>query len=85
MVTSSCENQQVIQGEGLENIKAVICMVVPLDEHRKENSEMLGRISSAIIEDEHFLSDIQNGKEDEIRNRLQEILKGYFSEHLNEL
>ena len=85
VVTASCENQQVIQGEGLENIKAVICMVVPLDEHRKENSEMLGRISSAIIEDEHFLLEIQNGKEDEIRNRLQEILKGYFSEHLNEL
>ena len=85
VITASCEDNQLIEGKGLENIQAVICMVMPLDEHRKENSEMLGRISSAIIEDEQFLLDIQNGKEDAIRSRLQEILKAYFSEHLNEL
>ena len=85
VITASCENNQLIEGKGLENIQAVICMVMPLDVHRKENSEMLGRISSAIIGDEQFLLDIQNGKEDAIRSRLQEILKAYFSEHLNEL
>lgn len=85
VVTASCENQGLLTGKGLENIQAVVCMVMPLDEHSKENSGMLGRISSAIIEDEHFLSDIQKGKEDAIRNRLQEILKAYFSEQLNEL
>lgn len=85
IVTASGENQMPFDGEGLENVQAAICMVIPIDEHKKENSEMLGRISSAIIEDEYFLSDIQNGREDAIRNRLQEILKGYFSEQLNEL
>lgn len=85
VVTASCENGQELAGEGLNGVKAVLCMVMPLDEHRKENSEMLGRISSAIIDDESFLSAIQNGREDTIRNKLQKILKEYFSSQLNEI
>ena len=60
-------------------------MVMPLDDHKKENSEMLGRISSAIIEDEKFLHLIKTGDDEGIRKKLQEILKAYFSKQLNEL
>ncbi len=67
----------------LKGVGAVLCMIIPMDSHKKENSEMLGRISSAIIEDERFLDSIKQGDEAAVRNKLQEILKGYFSEQLS--
>ncbi|MCR5580578.1 MAG: BglG family transcription antiterminator [Pseudobutyrivibrio sp.] len=85
VVTASCEDAMEFTGKGLKGINAVLCMVMPQDDHRKENSEMLGRISSAIIDDEDFLSAIRNGREDSIRNKLQKILKEYFSSQINEL
>ena len=84
VVTAGCEDARPFEDPSLKGIKAVLCMIMPLDDYRKENSEMLGRISSAIIEDDRFLAAIQSGKEDAIRGKLQEILKGYFSEQLNE-
>ena len=85
VVTAGCGNDNHFSDPKLKGINAVICMVMPLDDHKKENSEMLGRISSAIIEDEKFLSLIQTGDEEGIRKKLQEILKAYFSKQLNEL
>ncbi len=85
VVTAGCGKDEHFMDPGLKGINAVLCMIMPKDEHRKENSEMLGRISSAIIEDEHFLEAIKAGDENAIRNKLQEILKGYFTKQLNEL
>ncbi len=83
VVTAGCEDARHFLDPSLRGIQAVICMIMPLDEHKKENSEMLGRISSAIIEDENFLSAIKIGDEDAIRSKLQKILKSYFTEQLN--
>ena len=69
----------------LKKIKAVLCMTMPYDENRKRNSEMLGRVSSSIIEDESFLQSIQAGNEKLIRDKLQDILKTYFDELLSEI
>ena len=60
-------------------------MTMPVDENRQQNAEMLGRVSSAIIEDETFLEAIKEGNEEEIQKKLQKILKGYFAEQLNDL
>ena len=84
VVTASSEDARPFDEPKLKGINAVLCMIMPLDEHRKENSEMLGRVSSAIIEDDKFLAAIKDGDEDAIRVKLQKILKGYFSEQLNE-
>ncbi len=68
----------------LKDITAVLCMVMPDDDRKKENGEMLGRISSALIENHSFLDVIIKGEEGRIRDKLQQILKNYFSDHLNE-
>ncbi len=67
----------------MKGIKAALCMTMPLDDNRQQNAEMLGRVSSAIIEDEKFLEVIHKGDEEGIQEKLQEILRTYFSEQLN--
>ena len=57
-------------------------MTMPIDEHRQQNAEMLGRVSGAIIEDEKFLAVLKGGDEEGIQDKLQEILRAYFSEQL---
>ena len=83
VITAGIENGEAFSDPRLKDVKAVLCMIMPYDSHRKENSEMLGRISSAIIEDDTFLDFIKAGNEPEIRNKLQKILKDYFSEQLS--
>ncbi|MCR5669871.1 MAG: PRD domain-containing protein, partial [Butyrivibrio sp.] len=69
----------------LMGIKGALCMTMPMDEHRQENSEMLGKVSSALIEDEEFLQILKSGDEEGIREKLQKILKAYFTEMLSGL
>ncbi|MBQ7148627.1 MAG: BglG family transcription antiterminator [Pseudobutyrivibrio sp.] len=83
VISAAPEVQQEFADPKLKGIGAVLCMIMPLDSHRKENSEMLGRISSAIVEDENFLEAIKKGEEAQVRNKLQKILKGYFTEQLS--
>jgi len=60
-------------------------MTMPVDDNRQQNAEMLGRVSSAIIEDTRFLESIKSGNEEKIQDKLQEILKSYFTEQLGSL
>ena len=85
IITAGLENDSSFADPKLNGIKAVLCMTMPMDEHRRQNAEMLGRVSGAIIEDESFLEAIKNGDEYAIQDKLQEILKTYFSEQLNGL
>ncbi len=85
IVTASSGEAEGFSDESLTGIKAALCMTMPVDENRQQNAEMLGRVSSAIIEDETFLGAIKEGNEEEIQKKLQKILKGYFAEQLNDL
>ncbi|MBR1670968.1 MAG: PTS sugar transporter subunit IIA [Butyrivibrio sp.] len=85
IVTATSQGGSLFQNEKLNGIRAVLCMTMPIDENRGQNAEMLGRVSSAIIEDEAFLSTLKQGDEDGIRDKLQKILKTYFTEQLNGL
>lgn len=85
IITCSDDENLGFTDKQLEGIKGVICMTMPLDINRQENSEMLGRVSSAIIEDSEFLELLREGREDGIREKLQKILKAYFTEQLGSL
>ncbi len=85
IITAGLEKDSSFADPKLKGIEAVLCMAMPYDEHRQQNAEMLGRVSSAIIEDEAFLGVIKKGDEEGIQDKLQEILKAYFSEQLNGL
>ncbi len=85
IVTAGLDGERAFTDQALYGIQAVLCMTMPVDENRKQNAEMLGRVSSAIIEDEEFLGSLKEGDEEAIQDKLQEILKGYFSEQLSVL
>jgi len=82
IMSAGVEGQKEFESADFKGIKTVLCMVIPQDTNKKENSEMLGRISSAIIEDEKFLDVIKQGDEERIRYKIQIILKEYFSDRL---
>ena len=66
MTAGNAENV-AFTDESLKEIKAALCMTMPIDEYRQQNAEMLGRVSSAIIEDEAFLETLKEGDEDGIQ------------------
>lgn len=85
IITAGMEEGEDFTDPKLKGIKAALCMTMPMDDHRQQNAEMLGRVSSAIIEDETFLEALKGGDEEGIQEKLQEILRTYFSEQLNGL
>ena len=68
-----------------KGIHIVIVMLLPEDEHVKENSDILGYISSTLIEDYAFLDTIQKGDKETIRGVLSTYLKQYFNQYINKM
>ncbi|MBP3782192.1 MAG: PTS sugar transporter subunit IIA, partial [Butyrivibrio sp.] len=85
IVTAGLDEKSIFKDEKLSGIRAALCMTMPVDDNRQQNAEMLGRVSSAIIEDTRFLESIKSGNEEKIQDKLQEILKSYFTEQLGSL
>ncbi len=85
IISASAMDGLPFKNDKLNKIKAVLCMTMPNDENRQRNAEMLGRVSSSIIEDETFLESIRSGDEKLIRDKIQDILKTYFNEQLYDI
>ncbi len=85
IITATVAGEEAFEDEKLKGIRAALCMTMPIDDKRQQNAEMLGRVSSAIIEDEEFLEILKRGDGDGIQEKLQKILKTYFSELLSAL
>ena len=85
IITAGVDEKSSFKDEKLSGIRAALCMTMPVDDNRQQNAEMLGRVSSAIIEDDRFLEAIKCGNEEMIQDKLQEILKSYFTEQLGSL
>ncbi len=83
IVTVGPQGANSFTDSSMKGIKAALCMTMPMDDNRQQNAEMLGRVSSAIIEDDKFLEALHKGDEEGIQDKLQEILRTYFSEQLN--
>ena len=85
IITAAPDKDRDFADQRLKGIRAALCMAMPIDEHRQQNADMLGRISGAIIEDEEFLKTLKTGDEEAIQDKLQRIMKDYFSERINGL
>lgn len=85
IITAGPDKGQLFEDPRLKDIRAALCMAMPIDEHRQQNTDMLGRISGAIVEDEAFLETLKTGDEEAIQEKLQRIMKSYFSERINGL
>lgn len=68
-----------------KGIGLVIVMLLPVDENVRINSEILGYISSVLIEDYDFLMTTTSGDKEEIRAALSKHLRRFFNQYLNKL
>lgn len=67
----------------LQSIEAAIVMLIPEDEHKQENTQLLGYLSENLIEDHNFLTDIKSGDGIRIKDTLSRLLKQYFNQYLD--
>lgn len=70
------------QDESLKGIGLVIVMLLPDDENRKVNSDILGYLSSILIEDYQFLETLQNVDEESVKDAVSDSLRQYFVKQL---
>lgn len=69
----------------LKQVQVVIVMLLPLDEHLKENSQILGYISEQLIENEEFMETIRRGEKEEIQGAAMQVLKQFFNSYLDKV
>lgn len=68
-----------------KGITAVFIMLVPEDDHIKVNNDILGYISSLLIEEIEFMEVVSRGQKEEIRDMLSRYLKKFFTKYLSQL
>lgn len=68
-----------------KGIRAVIVMLIPKDENMKQNSEILGYLSTCLVEEDEFLETIEQGTKEEISVVLTRLLKVYFNQYLEKV
>jgi mannitol/fructose-specific phosphotransferase system IIA component (Ntr-type) len=66
-----------------QNIRAIIIMLIPDDAHATENSDIMGYLSSQLVENEEFLKTIFTGDKENIRSLISKELKKYFTQYLD--
>lgn len=65
-----------------KKIHVVFIILIPDDENLEINGELLGYISSAIIEDPLFLEIASNKNQEEVRNYISTKMKEFLQENL---
>lgn len=68
-----------------KGIHVVLVMLLPVDDNIRVNSEILGYISSCLIEDYEFLLTITRGNKKEIETELSGHLRKFFNQYLNKM
>ena len=68
-----------------KGISVIFVMLVPEDENLRVNSEILGYISTLLIEEYEFMEVVMQGDKEEIRGCLSSYLKKFFNKYLSGL
>lgn len=69
----------------MKKMKGIVMMLIPNDIYVQQNAELLGVISSSLIENEDFLTTIFHGEEHEIQEYVTKKLKQYFKQYLEKI
>ncbi len=64
-------------------VGVVIVMLMPADEHLRENREILGFLSEMLVEEPEFLDTLSVGGREEIQAVLSKYLKRFFNQYLD--
>lgn len=65
-----------------KGIRIVFIMLAPVDDHQKINGDIMGYISSMLIEEYEFMDIVVKGDKEEIRDALSRNLKKYFNKYI---
>lgn len=76
------EDLQPFSDPYMKGIRVAFVMLIPFDENMDVNSEILGYISSLLIEDSTFMEVVLAGNAKEIQHSLSLQLKKFFREYL---
>ena len=57
-------------------------MLIPEDDEAKVNGDIMGYVSSQLIEDGEFLRLIFTGEQERVKEYLEKILRQYFKQYL---
>ncbi len=68
-----------------KGIQVVLVMLVPEDGNIPVNNEIMGYISSLLIEEADFMEVLQNGEKEDIRNMLSMYLKKFFNNYISKM
>ncbi len=68
-----------------KGIQMVFIMLVPIDGNIKVNTDIMGYISSMMIEEYEFMDVVAKGEAEEIREALSGYLKKYFNRYIGRL
>lgn len=68
-----------------KGIKIVFVMLIPIDDNIKVNTDIMGYISSMMIEEYEFMDVVAKGDKEEIRRVLSHNLKKYFNRYIVKL
>ncbi len=71
------------QASEFKKIKIAFVMLVPMDENLKINSEIMGHISTLLVEDDSFIEVVETGNQETIRHHLSLLLKKFFATYLS--
>lgn len=79
------KNLRIFEDAYMKGISVVYIMLVPEDDNLKVNNDILGYISSMLIEEFEFFEVVARGDREEIRSVLSKYLKRYFNKYLSGL
>lgn len=65
-----------------KGVKAVVIMLIPEDEQVAINIDIMGCLSSQLIENKEFLNLVFEGEKEELKECLEKILRQYFKQYL---
>ena len=68
-----------------KGIQVVIIMLVPEDENASINNEIMGYISSLLVEEADFVNMLYSGEKEEIRSMLSSYLKKFFNQYISKI
>ncbi len=65
-----------------KGIKAVIVMLIPEDDQVGINSDIMGCLSSQLIENSEFLKVMFEGEKETVKEKVEKVLRQYFKQYL---
>ena len=67
----------------MQGVQAIVIMLIPDDEHKEENSSLMGAITEELAENENFLRAIKEDEDEVVRFCLSSLCKRYFNKYID--